>query len=433
MSLLVFLFFERVLALAGLEGQARRAAALGAAALFAVHRLNSQTVNFLTLRSEILAAAGVTGSFVLYQRAPRLRRSFLWLLPAVMGLLRQAVGARLRPALRGLPAGVSRGARRNDLEAPDPMALARADRSGLPGRSRVLRASGAPRRRGARVRIDSAPDLLPDAGLRVAPLHAPVPGARGVVGGCRLEPDPRLVRHASARRSTGRRRVPGGLRVVRAPPPGRPGGPVRRDLVLRRARADVVVLPAVRDGQRAPAVSPVGGTASRRGGGRRGRLDAASLSAPSPGARGRRRPPPRRPCRGNLRPQPRLARRGEPLAERDAGEPRQRAGVDELRADLHGARRLSQCPILLRSGLGAGTQLRPAGDQPRHPGRRDRKSRSRPSGTCAARSSSTPRPRPRTSTTAGGCTRAAATARPPRSFARPSRSTRPTWMRGTFS
>ncbi len=61
MSLLVFLFFERVLALAGVERQAARAAALGAAALFAVHRLNSETVNFLTLRSEILAAVGVMG------------------------------------------------------------------------------------------------------------------------------------------------------------------------------------------------------------------------------------------------------------------------------------------------------------------------------------------------------------------------------------
>ena len=49
------------------------------------HELNGENVNFLTLRSEILAAVGVTGSFVLYQRAPRLRRSFLWLLPAVLG------------------------------------------------------------------------------------------------------------------------------------------------------------------------------------------------------------------------------------------------------------------------------------------------------------------------------------------------------------
>jgi hypothetical protein len=38
--------------------------ALFGATLFCVHRANSETVNFLTLRSEILAAIGVVGSFV---------------------------------------------------------------------------------------------------------------------------------------------------------------------------------------------------------------------------------------------------------------------------------------------------------------------------------------------------------------------------------
>jgi len=59
--------------------------ALFGATLFCVHRANSETVNFLTLRSEILAAIGVVGSFVVYQRLPGARRSFLWLLPAVAG------------------------------------------------------------------------------------------------------------------------------------------------------------------------------------------------------------------------------------------------------------------------------------------------------------------------------------------------------------
>jgi Tfp pilus assembly protein PilF len=55
------------------------------ATLFCLHRANTETVNFLTLRSEILSTAGVVGSFVLYQYAPRWRKSLLWLLPAALG------------------------------------------------------------------------------------------------------------------------------------------------------------------------------------------------------------------------------------------------------------------------------------------------------------------------------------------------------------
>ncbi len=83
LGILVYLLLERVLALAGL-GETRVPALFGAA-LFCLHRVNSETVNFLTLRSEILAALGVVGSFVLYQRMPSVRRTFVWLLPALAG------------------------------------------------------------------------------------------------------------------------------------------------------------------------------------------------------------------------------------------------------------------------------------------------------------------------------------------------------------
>lgn len=84
LGILVYLLLERVLALAGLAGFARIPALFGAT-LFCLHRVNSETVNFLTLRSEILAALGVAGSFVLYQRLPAARRSFVWLLPTLAG------------------------------------------------------------------------------------------------------------------------------------------------------------------------------------------------------------------------------------------------------------------------------------------------------------------------------------------------------------
>jgi Tfp pilus assembly protein PilF len=84
LGVLIYLFLERILALSGLEAWSLPAALFGAV-LFCVHRVNSETVNFLTLRSEILAALGVLGSFVCYQRAIRLRRSLVWLLPALAG------------------------------------------------------------------------------------------------------------------------------------------------------------------------------------------------------------------------------------------------------------------------------------------------------------------------------------------------------------
>lgn len=84
LGILAFFFLERVLGLAGLARPAPWLALCGAT-LFCLHRVQSETVNFLTLRSEILAALGVAGSFVLYQRAPGWRRSYVWLLPALAG------------------------------------------------------------------------------------------------------------------------------------------------------------------------------------------------------------------------------------------------------------------------------------------------------------------------------------------------------------
>ena len=85
LGVLIFFFVQRVLRNAGL-GPGSPWLALFGATLFCLHRANTETVNFLTLRSEILSAAGVVGSFVFYQYAPRLRRSLLWLLPVAAGL-----------------------------------------------------------------------------------------------------------------------------------------------------------------------------------------------------------------------------------------------------------------------------------------------------------------------------------------------------------
>ena len=84
LGILVYFFVGRALRLAGL-GKVSSWLALFGATLFCLHRANTETVNFLTLRSEILSTAGVLGSFVVYQYAPRWRKSFLWLVPAALG------------------------------------------------------------------------------------------------------------------------------------------------------------------------------------------------------------------------------------------------------------------------------------------------------------------------------------------------------------
>jgi len=84
LGVLIFFFVNRVLLDAGLASCSRWLALFGAA-FFCVHRVNTETVNFLTLRSEILSTAGVVGSFVFYQYAPRWRKSLLWLLPSTAG------------------------------------------------------------------------------------------------------------------------------------------------------------------------------------------------------------------------------------------------------------------------------------------------------------------------------------------------------------
>ncbi|MFN2386395.1 MAG: tetratricopeptide repeat protein [Thermoanaerobaculia bacterium] len=81
---LVFFFLLRVLAISGL-GPHRGLAALLGSGLFLLHTVQTETLNFLSSRSEILSTAGVVGSFVLYQYAPRWRRNFVWMLPAVLG------------------------------------------------------------------------------------------------------------------------------------------------------------------------------------------------------------------------------------------------------------------------------------------------------------------------------------------------------------
>jgi len=64
--------------------------ALFAAALFCLHTANTETMNLISARSELLSTIGLLGSFVLYQRSPFARRTFLYLLPLAIGALAKA-------------------------------------------------------------------------------------------------------------------------------------------------------------------------------------------------------------------------------------------------------------------------------------------------------------------------------------------------------
>lgn len=62
--------------------------ALVAATLFCVHTANTQVGNYISARSELLAALGVLGGFLMYLRGSvRTRRWHLYLLPVVVGTL----------------------------------------------------------------------------------------------------------------------------------------------------------------------------------------------------------------------------------------------------------------------------------------------------------------------------------------------------------
>jgi protein O-mannosyl-transferase len=67
-----------------------RLIALASATLFAVHTANTETMNFLSCRSELLSAIGLLAAFLLVQRSPVARRYHLYLLPLAFGALAKA-------------------------------------------------------------------------------------------------------------------------------------------------------------------------------------------------------------------------------------------------------------------------------------------------------------------------------------------------------
>jgi tetratricopeptide (TPR) repeat protein len=81
------------------RGGGIRLTALFTAALFCVHTANTETLNFISARSELLSVAGVIGSFLLYLNVPRARTTGLHLAPMVAGALAKVHAVMYAPLL----------------------------------------------------------------------------------------------------------------------------------------------------------------------------------------------------------------------------------------------------------------------------------------------------------------------------------------------
>ena len=94
----LFFFYLRVMERAS-PGPLNRFLALFAATLFCVHTANTETMNLMHARSEILSALGIVGGFLVYLGAPRLRRFQLHLVPMAAGALAKTPAVLLAPLL----------------------------------------------------------------------------------------------------------------------------------------------------------------------------------------------------------------------------------------------------------------------------------------------------------------------------------------------
>ena len=64
--------------------------AIAAAAIFCVHTANTETMNFLSSRSELISAIGFLGAFVIFIHWPDRRKRMLYLIPLAIGALAKA-------------------------------------------------------------------------------------------------------------------------------------------------------------------------------------------------------------------------------------------------------------------------------------------------------------------------------------------------------
>ena len=96
LSLMVYSVFRRIMDVAEAQWWYRYVA-LCATLWFAVHTVNTETVNYLSARSELLAAMGVVGAFLMYLALPRWRRWYVYVLPMLVGALAKSPAVMFAP------------------------------------------------------------------------------------------------------------------------------------------------------------------------------------------------------------------------------------------------------------------------------------------------------------------------------------------------
>lgn len=73
--------------------------ALVGCAWYGLHTANAETVNYIISRSDILSTLAVVGSFAMYTGLPHLRKYYLYLLPAMIGMFAKETTVMFAPAL----------------------------------------------------------------------------------------------------------------------------------------------------------------------------------------------------------------------------------------------------------------------------------------------------------------------------------------------
>jgi tetratricopeptide (TPR) repeat protein len=86
---LMYLLFDALLERAGTRGS--KGVALAATALYGLHPVGAETLNYIIQRGEILVTAGVVAALALYVRRPAWRRFGLFLLPAILAALAKPI------------------------------------------------------------------------------------------------------------------------------------------------------------------------------------------------------------------------------------------------------------------------------------------------------------------------------------------------------
>jgi tetratricopeptide (TPR) repeat protein len=97
-TLLVGLLARRLLRRCGASAWADPLALFGMV-FFGVHLVQTEIVNLLVLRSEIISTLGALGSLYAYECAPRWRRTGVWLIPMALGALAKPPALMLAPLL----------------------------------------------------------------------------------------------------------------------------------------------------------------------------------------------------------------------------------------------------------------------------------------------------------------------------------------------